>query len=84
MVIYHDHFGFDLGFSEYYEGKAKVQIELNNSLDGHYVGGIEKTFQMAKEWLSENRHKKFFLFIHTYEPHIPYTRRTFTEGLDPG
>ena len=78
------YFGFDLGFSEYYEGKGKVGIQLNNSPDAHYVGGIEKTFQMAQEWLSENRHEKFFLFIHTYEPHSPYTRRTFTEGLDAG
>ena len=46
--------------------------------------GLKKTFQMAQKWLSDNKHKKFFLFIHTYEPHLPYTRRTFTEGLDPG
>ena len=78
------HFGFDLGFSEYSEGKGKVHIQSSNSIDNEHAGGIEKTFQMAQKWLSDNRHKKFFLFIHTYEPHIPYTRRTFTKGLDPG
>jgi arylsulfatase A-like enzyme len=32
----------------------------------------------------ENGHEPFFLLVHTYEAHTPYTRRTFTEGMDPG
>ncbi len=83
--MYHDHFGFDLGFSEYSEGKGKGQHSIKQLLVmSILLVGLRRHSKWRKEWLSDNRHKKFFLFIHTYEPHIPYTRRTFTEGLDPG
>jgi arylsulfatase A-like enzyme len=40
---------------------------------------------MASEWLRENRFEPFFLFVHTYETHQPYTNAEgFADGfLDP-
>jgi arylsulfatase A-like enzyme len=79
------HYGFDLGFLEYFEEEGKIQfINSEKPFNADFTGGIKKTFSMAKEWLTRHRDEKFFLFIHTYEPHAPYTRRTFTEGLEAG
>ena len=79
------HFGFDRGFSEYYEEEGKVKLNLpGGPKDSTSAGGIENTFRRAGEWIEKHKDEKFFLFIQTYEPHTPYTQRTFTEGLDPG
>jgi arylsulfatase A-like enzyme len=80
--------GFNLGFSEYVDEGGDVEFQAN----GHSVlmkmadpeGRIEKTFSRAMEWLAAHRDEKFFLYIHTYEAHTPYTRTTFTEGMNPG
>lgn len=33
----------------------------------------EKTFAAADAWLTAHEQKPFFLFVHVYEPHAPYT-----------
>jgi arylsulfatase A-like enzyme len=72
-------YGFDLGCLEHSEEEGAVQfVSSEKPRDPNFAGGIEKTFSMAKKWLTEHRDEKFFLFIHTYEPHIPYERRTGT------
>jgi arylsulfatase A-like enzyme len=48
--------GFSRGFDEYYDRRL----------------GAEKIFAQADDWLRENRKKRFFLFLHTYETHVPY------------
>jgi arylsulfatase A-like enzyme len=45
---------------------------------------IERTFREARQWLEANAGAPFFLLIHTYEPHMPYTNRDFARDLDPG
>ncbi len=80
--------GFNLGFSLYVDEGGDVEVQP----DGHSLimkmddpeGRIENTFGRAKKWLAEHRNEKFFLYIHTYEAHTPYTRTTFTEGMKPG
>lgn len=75
-------FGFDLGFHEYVEEEGEVQlVSRDKPRDPTADGGIEKTFRLAKEWVEAHRDEPFFLLIHTYEPHAPYTRRTYSEGL---
>jgi len=32
----------------------------------------EKTTALAIEWLKQNQQKKFFLWVHYYDPHMPY------------
>ena len=67
-------FGLNRGFEHFREqagGVARIE-------------GIEQTFRRARAWLEENGDRPFFLLIHTYEPHVPYRRRTYAEGLEGG
>jgi arylsulfatase A-like enzyme len=36
-------------------------------------GQIEETFARARRWLERHRDRRFFLFVHTYQVHAPYT-----------
>ena len=80
--------GFNRGFSKYVDegGDVAVQADgrsvLMNMADPE--GRIEKTFSQARDWLDAHRDERFFLYIHTYEAHTPYTRTTFTQGMNPG
>jgi len=54
--------GFDQGFDEY------------TTLPGpptEYT--FRRTVDHAVDWLESHRDERFFLFLHTYEPHHPYT-----------
>ncbi|OGF64011.1 MAG: hypothetical protein A2Y62_22305 [Candidatus Fischerbacteria bacterium RBG_13_37_8] len=55
-------FGFFKGFDSY------RQNEMNLSS----VKSAEEIHKKAKAWILENRDKRFFLFLHTYQPHDPY------------
>jgi arylsulfatase A-like enzyme len=57
--------GFERGFDSYAENKA-------SGSHGN-VGLIETTFARAREWLERRGHVPFFLFVHTYQVHDPYT-----------
>jgi len=71
-------FGFERGFDHFTEERARVIAEPSPDT------GIAKTFGEAREWLRENGARPFFLFVHTYEVHVPYQRRRFAEGLPMG
>jgi arylsulfatase A-like enzyme len=79
-------YGFDLGFQEFREHEGSVPFLLNAEAEAAQAErGIEKTFGWAKTWLAEHgRERPFFLLIHSYEPHVPYRRRTFAEGMPRG
>ena len=77
-------FGMDLGFDKFHEETGPVQIVRKGESGKLNTSGIEKTFELAREWLTEHQDERFFLLVHTYEPHTPYTRLDFTEGLDAG
>jgi arylsulfatase A-like enzyme len=64
------HAGFEQGFHEYHWSRD--------------VGKIEDSFPQALAWLEENGDEPFFLFLHTYETHDPYTRNRFCRGLPRG
>jgi len=72
-------YGFSLGFQHYGEEKGFEAVYGTGT-----EPAIEKTFRLAGEWLARHRRDRFFLLIHTYEPHAPYKRRTFAEALPPG
>lgn len=55
-------FGFSKGFDEYHEDRYS-QFKGDSA---------ENLYANAAAWLSYNRDKKFFLFLHTYQPHNPY------------
>jgi arylsulfatase A-like enzyme len=49
---------------------------LDQGFDSYQQPGSERfngTVAKAVEWLGTKRTKPFFLFLHTYEPHHPYT-----------
>jgi arylsulfatase A-like enzyme len=75
-------FGFDQGFDSFDNGGPKF-VHL-------FRGGAKETFSAASSWLDTfGRWTRFFLFIHTYEVHTPYTTRdaearAVVERLDPG
>ncbi len=47
-------------------------------------GKVEDCLTPAREWLAAGPPEPFFLFVHTYETHTPYTRGLFCRGLPPG
>jgi arylsulfatase A-like enzyme len=48
------------------------------------IGKVEDIYPKAMHWLCEIDVRPFFLFIHTYESHEPYTRDVFCKGLPHG
>lgn len=70
-------FGMDQGFETYAEEKGAI-------IDPQPGGGIANTFRQAETWLAEHASDRFFLLIHTYEPHAPYVSHHFTEGMERG
>jgi arylsulfatase A-like enzyme len=62
--------GFEQGFHEYYWTEK--------------YGKVEETFAPAMKWLRTEPIEPFFLFVHTYEPHTPFTRDTFCRDLPRG
>jgi arylsulfatase A-like enzyme len=77
--------GFDLGFEHYVEEEGHVQLlPPGQPRNPNPTGGIHRTFRAARDWIAAHRDEPFFLVIHTYEPHTPYNRHAFTEGLDRG
>ncbi len=61
----HARWGFSRGFDSYAENKsADVMLP-----EGH----VAATFGKAEAWLRRQADKPFFLFLHTFEVHYPYT-----------
>lgn len=59
--------GFDRGFDAYDE---------TDLVDG---SDVVRVVSKASEWLRRRRNRSFFLFIHSYEPHEPFTDRRFID-----
>jgi arylsulfatase A-like enzyme len=80
-----NYFGFDRGFDDWTEEEGAVQLlHPGQQRDPTKPGGVERTFARAERWLADNAADRFFLLVHTYEPHTPYTNRDFAQGLQPG
>ncbi|MFP6664311.1 MAG: sulfatase [Deltaproteobacteria bacterium] len=59
------HSGFARGFDTYLENKGLGKWES--------AGEAEATFAAGIDWIEAHRDEVFFLFLHTYEVHSPYT-----------
>lgn len=75
----HSLFGFDQGFDVYHNGPA-TKLEDQS-------GAAEATFELARRWLINLEDEPFFLFLHTYQVHGPYSpparyRRMFAAGYE--
>jgi arylsulfatase A-like enzyme len=84
------HFGFDRGFDEHVEYVTKVRLADTGTIDDVRASrasahGVAQTFRAAGDWLAEHgRDGRFFLLVHTYEPHTPYTTRLYARSLRSG
>ncbi|MCP4038986.1 MAG: sulfatase [bacterium] len=58
-------FGFANGFDRYHNGADLVRR-------GQFPGNAKDTFDRAFSWLDKRTDVPFFMFLHTYEVHIPY------------
>ncbi len=70
--VLHSRYGLNQGFQVYNDflPMAKNGVKsLHNLYDERKA---EQTTILALEWLSENRDKPCFLWIHYFEPHAPY------------
>lgn len=76
-------FGLDAGFDVFRE-HVPTDTPENIWERGPQGSEIEQTFAWATDWLAENGHERFFLLVHTYEPHMPYRRRSFAAELPRG
>jgi len=55
-------YGFAKGFDAYYEGRGGV----------FHMNSAELIYDSFSNWVDNNRGKRFFLFLHTYQTHNPY------------
>ncbi|MCP2618533.1 sulfatase [Candidatus Aminicenantes bacterium AC-335-A11] len=58
-------YGFAKSFDTYKELKIKGNVSLR-------YDEVELLSKDLLDWLENNKKKKFFLFLHTYQPHDPY------------
>jgi arylsulfatase A-like enzyme len=59
------YYGFAKGFDTFKDFKAAGDLSIRDD-------EAELLYKLASQWLEENKNKKFFLFLHTYQPHDPY------------
>ncbi len=55
-------YGFQRGFDSYWEREMPEGAG----------GNVAETFTEASDWIRDNHQKKFMMFLHTYEAHVPY------------
>lgn len=67
------HGGFARGFSTYKENQAADSESRK--------GRVKGTFDWGRGWLQRSKGRRFFLFLHTYQVHHPYTPPSSYEGL---
>jgi arylsulfatase A-like enzyme len=69
--------GFGDGFAAYTENRA-APIGPEESAAAHRTEptDVRVTFSQARSWITANRRRPFFVFIHTYEVHTPYRARS--------
>ncbi|MBI1816111.1 MAG: sulfatase [Deltaproteobacteria bacterium] len=65
--------GFNRGFNVYAENTSPDMMQP--------IGQVESTFAKGAAWLRRNKDKHFFLFLHTFQVHDPYTPPPRYRGL---
>ncbi|MFY9562226.1 MAG: sulfatase-like hydrolase/transferase [Terriglobales bacterium] len=63
-------FGLNQGFDFYYDHFDFSRLEEANLDEMERPGNV--VADQALEWLGKNSQKKFFLWMHLYDPHYPY------------
>jgi arylsulfatase A-like enzyme/cytochrome c-type biogenesis protein CcmH/NrfG len=63
-------FGLNQGFDFYYDHFDFSRLEESNLDEMERPGNV--VADLALDWLGKNSQKKFFLWMHLYDPHFPY------------
>jgi arylsulfatase A-like enzyme/Flp pilus assembly protein TadD len=63
-------FGLNRGFDFYYDHFDFSRLQESNLEEMERPGNL--VADVALDWLSKNSQKKFFLWMHLYDPHYPY------------
>jgi arylsulfatase A-like enzyme len=66
-----DHRGFERGMDEYHAERAALHVAVNGPMESHGSSSREITDD-AIAFVDAHRGKKFFLWIHYYDPHLAY------------
>jgi arylsulfatase A-like enzyme/Flp pilus assembly protein TadD len=64
-------FGLNQGFDFYYDNFEFSRLDEKNLDEMKRPGNV--VAESALEWLSKNWQKNFFLWMHLYDPHAPYS-----------
>ena len=67
-VVLDSKFGLEQGF-DLYEDTFKTPDYLENIESQNLAQDV---YQSAKNWFDANHQKKFFMWVHFYDPHAPY------------
>lgn len=70
-------FGFAKGFNNYTEYCSVRRIKNSFVSFKPLEDDTKKTFDEAIQWLQKNSDTKFFMFLHTFEAHTPYSGEFF-------
>jgi arylsulfatase A-like enzyme/Tfp pilus assembly protein PilF len=65
------HWGLDRGFDfyeDYFELQGLAEVDFSRS-----ERPADQVVNLARGWVDENHSKPFFLWLHLYDPHDPYT-----------
>lgn len=68
--VLHSKFGLAQGFSYYNDHLGGAGEE---SVVGYPERNAQETADIAIEWVKNNSKKKFFLWVHFFDPHTPYS-----------
>jgi arylsulfatase A-like enzyme/Flp pilus assembly protein TadD len=63
-------FGLNQGFDFYYDHFDFSRLDESNLDEMERPGNV--VADLALDWLGKNSQKKFFLWMHLYDPHYPY------------
>jgi len=63
-------FGLNQGFDFYYDHFEFSRLDETNLDEMERPGNV--VADVALDWLAKNSQKKFFLWMHLYDPHFPY------------
>ena len=69
--VLHSKWGINQGFNMYSDDFDLTKYKKISL--GNVQKRADEVLANARKWLAENKNKKFFTWIHLYDPHTPYT-----------
>ncbi len=65
-------FQLNQGFDYYYDHFPRREDSLRAGKEAGLVRHADEQLRLAFEWINKNLDKKFFVWLHLYDPHHPY------------